>query len=139
MLQRIGRLIAGFRYENKGWHYIIVARKTARLTEQLQTSDWKPSTKTDAEEQCEFLYQPQGWAKAHRFLALRYARAEEDEKPEQYQLFDTPGYIYRVFVADMDDPVDLLAWFYNQRAGAENLIKGAPGDRQGVSGASPLH
>jgi RHS repeat-associated protein len=82
-------------YEKKGWHYIVVARKTARLIDRLQTADWKPSPKTDADEQCEFLYQPEGWARAHRFLALRYARTEEDEDPEQYQLFDTPGYIYR--------------------------------------------
>jgi len=115
-------------YEKKGWHYIVVARKTARMIDQLQTADWKPSPNTDADEQCEFLYQPEGWAKAHRFLALRYARAEEDEDPEQYQLFDTPEYIYRVFVTDMDNPLDLLVWFYNQRAGAENLIKEANND-----------
>jgi len=115
-------------YEKKGWHYIVVARKTARLIEQLQMAAWKPSPKTDAEQQCEFLYQPEGWAKAHRFLGLRYARAEEDEKPEQYQLFDTPEYIYRVFVTDMDKALDLLVWFYNQRAGAENLIKEANND-----------
>jgi hypothetical protein len=115
-------------YEKKGWHYIVVARKTARLIDELQMAEWKPSPKTDADEQCEFLYQPEGWAKAHRFLALRYVRAEEDEKPEQYQLFDTPEYIYRVFVTDMEKPLDLLVWFYNQRAAAENLIKEANND-----------
>jgi hypothetical protein len=115
-------------YEKRGWRYIVVARKTARLIDQLQAADWRPSPKTDAEEQCEFLYQPEGWAKACRFLALRYARAEEDQDPEQYQLFDTPEYIYRVFVTDMDDCLDLLVWFYNQRAGAENLIKEANND-----------
>jgi hypothetical protein len=115
-------------YEKKHWHYIVVARKTARLIDRLQAADWKPSPKTDADEQCEFLYQPEGWARPHRFLALRYARAEEEERPEQYQLFDTPQYIYRVFVTDRNDPLDLLVWFYNQRAGAENLIKEANND-----------
>lgn len=115
-------------YEKKGSHYIVVARKTARLIDQLEAADWKPSPKTDADQQCEFLYQPEGWAKGHRFLALRYARAEEDEKPEQYQLFNTPESIYRVFVTGMDEPVDFLVWFYNQRAGAENLIKEADND-----------
>src|SRR5271157_1621913 len=47
---------------------------------------------------------------------------------EQYQLFDSPQYIYRVFVTDMKRPIDLLVWFYNQRAGAENLIKEANND-----------
>jgi hypothetical protein len=43
-------------------------------------------------------------------------------------LFDTPEYRYRVFVTDMPDAICLLAWFYNQRAGAENLIKEANND-----------
>ncbi|HEY6850640.1 MAG TPA: hypothetical protein VI320_31105 [Terracidiphilus sp.] len=68
----------------------MVARKTQRLVEQLQRATWKPSPKADADEQCEFFYQPDGWSKAHRFLALRYVREEEDEKPEHYQLFDSP-------------------------------------------------
>jgi hypothetical protein len=39
-----------------------------------------------------------------------------------------PEYIYRVFVTDMEQAIDLLVWFYNQRAGAENLIKEANND-----------
>lgn len=42
-------------------------------------------------------------------------------------MFDTPEYSYRVFVTNMKESVDLLAWFY-QRAGAENLIKEANND-----------
>jgi hypothetical protein len=41
-------------------------------------------------------------------------------------LFDTPEYRYRVFVTNMTDAVDLLAWFYNQRAGASALGKNDP-------------
>src|SRR6516162_5942097 len=37
-------------------------------------------------------------------------------------------YIYRVFVTDRKEAIDLLVWFYNQRAGAENLIKEANND-----------
>jgi hypothetical protein len=33
-----------------------------------------------------------------------------------------------VFVTDMDGAIDLLVWFYKQRAGAENLIKEANND-----------
>src|SRR6202034_3295427 len=47
-------------YQQAQVHFIIVARKTARLQERLQTADWKPSPKTDAEQQCEFRYQPEG-------------------------------------------------------------------------------
>jgi len=118
-------------YEKMGWQFIVVARKTSRLVDQLQAAKWKRSPRTDADGQCEFLYQPDGWGKAYRFLALRYekpAESKDAEQPEQYQLFDTPEYTYRVFVTNMDGPLDTLVWFYNQRAGAENLIKEANND-----------
>ena len=114
-------------YEKGKALFIMVARKTPRLVETLQTAKWKP-TKTDADEQCEFRYQPEGWDKAYRFIALRYKNEKAEEKREQYQLFDTPQYLYRVFVTNMDGAIDLLVWFYNQRAGAENLIKEANND-----------
>lgn len=41
-------------YEKAKAHFIIVARKTARLLEQLQTTDWKPSPKTDADPRLAF-------------------------------------------------------------------------------------
>jgi len=47
---------------------------------------------------------------------------------EQYQLFETSKYIYRVFVTNMAGPVHELVAFYNQRAAAENLIKEANND-----------
>ena len=129
-------------YESGQCEFIVCARKTDRLVEQLQKAEWKPSKKTDADEECEFFYQPEGWAKAYRFLALRYDKAalEEQKKDqknhkkqdttdaEQYQLFDTAPYEYRVFVTNMTGAIDLLVWFYRQRAGAENLIKEANND-----------
>ena len=58
----------------------------------------------------------------------RYQKKDLLPEREQYQLFDSSQYIYRVFVTNMKRPIDLLAWFYNQRAGAENLIKEANND-----------
>jgi Transposase DDE domain group 1 len=118
-------------YEKRDCRFILVARKTARLVDELKAAGWKSSRRTDADGQCEFLYQPEGWGKAYRFLALRYAKkpeAGEAEQPEQYQLFDTPQYTYRVFVTDMDAPLDALVGFYRGRASAENLIKEANND-----------
>jgi Transposase DDE domain group 1 len=116
-------------YEKGKAQFIMVARKTGRLLEKLQSADWKPSPKTDGDEQCEFWYQPEGWAKPYRFIALRYQKkGKAAEEREQYQLFDSPEYIYRVFVSNMKRPIDLLVWFYKQRAGAENLIKEANND-----------
>ena len=118
-------------YERRGCQFIISARKTARLVDELKAAEWKPSPRTDADGQCEFRYQPEGWEKSYRFIALRYEkkpRPREADEPEQYQLFETADYTYRVFVTNLKQAVDLLVWFYNQRAGAENLIKEANND-----------
>jgi hypothetical protein len=116
-------------YEKGQVSFIMVARKTSRLLTELQSAHWRPSLRTDADQQCEFWYHPEGWGKACRFIALRYAKKEEPASArEQYQLFDSSQYIYRVFVTNMKRPIDLLVWFYNQRAGAENLIKEANND-----------
>ena len=118
-------------YEKYRCRFIVVAQKTPRLLEKLKSAHWKRSPGTDADEQCEFRYQPQGWGRAYRFIALRYEKEAEPgkkEESEQYQLFETTEYSYRVFVTSMDEPIDLLVWFYRQRASAENLIKEANND-----------
>lgn len=117
-------------YAARECRFIISARKTARLVDTLKAARWTGSPRTDADGQCEFRYQPEGWGKAYRFLALRYEKKQKPDagQPEQYQLFDTPEYSYRVFVTNLDGPIDALVWFYNQRAGAENLIKEANND-----------
>ena len=118
-------------YEKYRCQFIVVAQKTPRLLEELKAAHWKRSPRTDADEQCEFRYQPQGWGRAYRFIALRYERKPEPKKKEeaeQYQLFENAEYTYRVFVTCMDGPIDVLVWFYRQRATAENLIKEANND-----------
>src|ERR1035437_5754796 len=118
-------------YEECNVRFVISARKTSRLVELLQQAEWKPSKKTDADMECEFRYQPQGWSKEYRFVALRSEKDRQEvpaEESEQYQLFETSRYKYRVFVTDMSDPIYFVVWFYNQRAGAENLIKEANND-----------
>jgi len=118
-------------YERKDCQFIISVRKTSRLVELLKAAAWKTSPKTDADGQCELRYQPEGWAKEYRFLALRYKKkpkAKGEGESEQYQLFEVEEYSYRVFVTNMDGALDLLVWFYNQRAGSENLIKEANND-----------
>jgi hypothetical protein len=118
-------------YEKFHCRFIVVARKTARLLEELMAAQWK-SSRTDADEECEFRYQPKGWARQYRFIALRSENdSDADEEPDkvvQYQLFATKQYKYRVFVSNMAGPIDELVWFYSQRAGAENLIKESNND-----------
>jgi len=111
--------------------FVISARKTSRLVEELHQAAWKPSPQTDADAECEFYYQPEGWSKPYRFVALRYEKPRQEvaaEESEQYQLFETSHYKYRVFVTDMRDPISFVVWFYSQRGGAENLIKEANND-----------
>jgi hypothetical protein len=74
-------------YEQLNARFVIWARKTARLVEKLRQAEWKPSPKTEADAECEFRYQPEGWSKPYRFVALRKAkpREEEVEGAEQYQ------------------------------------------------------
>jgi len=116
-------------YLERGCQFVIVARKTAPLLALLSEAEWKPSPKTDADAQCEFTYQPDVWEKAFRFVALRYEQPQQPaEEVEQYQLFATSKYTYRVFVTSMKEPIHLVVAFYAGRAGAENLIKEANND-----------
>ena len=118
-------------YEEFNARFVVCARKTSRLVEQLRQAEWKPSPKTDADEECEFRYQPEGWSKAYRFVALRTEKPREEveaSESEQYQLFEPSQYKYRVFVTDLVEPIDFVVWFYGQRGSAENLIKEANND-----------
>jgi hypothetical protein len=136
--QIYGRADSGFycreavaAYEEIDARFVICARKTSRLVEELRQAQWKPSRNTDADAECEFRYQPDGWSKPYRFVALRTEKPRKEldaEETEQYQLFETSQYKYRVFVTDMSDPIDFVVWFYGQRGGAENLIKEANND-----------
>jgi len=136
--QLFGRADSGFycweavaAYRRGNCRFVIVARKTSRLVAQLRQAEWKPSPETDAEAECEFRYQPRGWGRECRFVALRYEKPPKPVKPgeaEQYQLFETSQYKYRVFVTDIAEPIHFVVWFYNQRASAENLIKEANND-----------
>jgi hypothetical protein len=63
-------------YENQGVQFIISARKTPRLVDELKAADWKRSARTNSDGQCEFRYQPEGWGyqpegwgRAYRFIA----------------------------------------------------------------------
>jgi hypothetical protein len=56
-------------YEDRSMQFIISARKTARLVEELKAAKWKSCPGTDTDGQCEFSYQPEGWGQAYRFIA----------------------------------------------------------------------
>ena len=141
-----GRVDSGFYcwdavqvYEKYECEFVMSAKKTARLVEQLKAAAWEPSPRTDADEQSEFLYQPEGWDRAYRFLALRYRKKPKpgESGKVQYQLFDTSEYVYRAFVTDMKGAISTVVAFYDARGSAENLIKEANNDT-GLT-AHPYH
>src|SRR6516165_792389 len=134
--RRYGRADSGFycleavqAYEQHDCRFVLAAQKSASLMAAVQSARWTGSPRTDADGQCEFRHQPREWPKAYRYVALRYQKKPQPErKTEQYQLFAGPEYTYRVFVTDLDAPIDVVVGFYRQRAGAENLIKEANND-----------
>jgi hypothetical protein len=76
--QSYGRADSGFycrgaveAYEESDTRFVICARKTSGLVAELRQAQWKSSPKTDAHAECEFRYQPDGWSKPYRFVALR--------------------------------------------------------------------
>jgi hypothetical protein len=133
--RRYGRADSGFyclealqAYEKHDCRFVVAAQKSASLMAAVQSARWTGSPRTDADGQCEFRHQPGEWPKSYRYIAVRYEKAKPKRETEQYQLFDGPEYAYRVFVTDIDAPIDVVVGFYRQRAGAENLIKEANND-----------
>jgi hypothetical protein len=57
---RFGVLLAGSgeTHEECNAQFVISARKTSRLGEELRQAERKPSPKTDGNAECEFRYQP---------------------------------------------------------------------------------
>lgn len=114
--------------EEHGAEYIIVAQKTTALQRKLAEVIWRWDRHLRAEVS-DFLYEPQGWEKARRYVAVR-TPIETDRKTgqEQYQLFEGERYAYRVFVTNWKTSVASVVQGYAGRAAAENLIKEANND-----------
>jgi len=69
------------------------------------------------------VYQPLGWEKAVRFVAMRIPMEEaEPEKQIQGMLFEEDRYKYRVFCTSLNDPAHKVIDEYDTRADVENLV-----------------
>jgi len=115
--------------EAHGAEYIIVAQKTTALQRKLEEVAWRPDRHLRAEV-ADFLYEPQGWDGPRRFVAVR-TPLEQGAQPgtaEQYQLFASTQYMYRVFVTNWKTSPASVVEGYAGRAAAENLIKEANND-----------
>ena len=117
-------------YTEAGCEFVLVARKTPRLVEELQAATWKRSKDTDADFECEFAYRPEGWDKPFRFVGLRYDQREPDSRdPDQMGFFEGLACRFRVFVTNLDHwTIAEVTGFYDKRAAVENLIKESNND-----------
>ena len=108
--------------------FIVSARKTSRLVEELKAADWKRrrapmpmgmrvSLSAGGLGESLSVHRPalpeeaQAHRRARAVPVVRHAGVQLSRLRDQHE-----------------EPIDALVWFYNQRAGAENLIKEANND-----------
>jgi hypothetical protein len=118
------QVVEGIEGLGKRYSYIISADKTTALVRQLEAASWKKWAGTGGV--CEFWYEPTGWERPRRFVAVRYP--VEAEPSNQYQLFATEQWKYRAFVTNREEDKRAICREYDGRATAENYIKEACND-----------
>ncbi len=105
--------------EGKRAFYAIVARLTRPLKNRL--SGLRYRRVSSGVWAGEFQYCPQGWPGPRRFVVIR--RPVPEEPSAQLTLFQMGGYTYQALVTNLAlQPLNLWR-FYNQRAGAELIIR----------------
>jgi hypothetical protein len=82
---------------------------------------WKTRSKKKGIQYNECMYQPTGWEKACRFVAMRIPKSPKEDDG-QVSLFTDDQYKYRVFVTDSKKAPRNAIADYDKRAGAENLV-----------------
>jgi Transposase DDE domain group 1 len=112
-------VVEGIEALGERYSYILVAQKTTALVRELEAADWKQWDGTGGV--CQFWYQPHGWGRARRFVAVRYP--VEQAPSDQYELFASEQWKYRVFVTNRQDEKRAICQQYDGRATAENYIK----------------
>ena len=107
--------------EEQELSYIVVARLTRWLKrEAMQVEQWRA---LDAIYSVgKFRLQLWGWERARRFVAVR-EKIRETKPARGRKLFEVPGYTFRVFVTNLNDPPEQIWRDYNQRACIEQRIE----------------
>ena len=116
-----------------GFGYTIAKR---RATVPFNPKRWKTRSKRTGIQYNECMYQPIGWEKACRFVAMRIPKSLEDDDGQQC-LFTDDQYKYRVFVTDSKKAPRNAIGDYDKRAGAENLVGEAK--REGLAAIPSKH
>ena len=108
----------------------IIANKGAKPP--FDPAGWYRPWKRKAFQYNSCLYQPSGWSKPCRFVAMRISKevSANSKEPLQYELFEDDQYTYRIFCTTLRaKPYKVIAE-YDKRADVENLI--AEAKREGV-------
>ena len=108
----------------------IIANKSANPP--LDSASWYRPWKRKAVQYNSCMYQPLGWQKPCRFVAMRIPKevSANGKEPLQYELFEDDQYTYRIFCTNLRTKPHKVIAEYDKRADVENLI--AEAKREGV-------
>lgn len=105
-----------------GFHYIFGNKRCAPPFEPKQ---WY---RRGDYEYNEVTYQPMGWEKTSRFVAMRILKEHKGDR--QLELFKDNEYLYRIFSTDLKNRPHKIIKNYDKRADVENCIEEA--QKEGV-------
>jgi uncharacterized protein (DUF3820 family) len=103
--------------------YIIVAKMTPQIKSRLRhCGGWRHLDATYSVS--EFIAKLQGWSTPRRFVIVREQEREKNQgKTKGRKLIDVPGYTYRVWVTNSEEPAEEIWRDYNLRATVEQRIE----------------
>ena len=99
--------------------YVIVAHNTTRL--QGRVAGLRYHQFRDGRAAAELDYQPMGWKRPRRFVAIRHPLPEKET--DQQCLFQTERYGYQVYVTNLKLRPEEIWYFYRRRARIELDIR----------------
>jgi hypothetical protein len=107
--------------EERGLPYILVARMSKRIKEQcFKTTEWKAIDENH--DVAEFRVQLMNWSKPVRFVVVR-ERVRQEQEAVGRILIDVPGFTFRVWATNRNDPPMEIWREYNGRAIVEQRIE----------------
>jgi len=106
--------------DGNGYGFVMVAQVTNPIKMRLPGLKYHEFNQQEKRAIAEFSYQPQGWKKPYRFIAMRQTITPD---PEEQTLFTLDKYEYQVFVTNLDLEPEYIWYFYKQRASVEINIK----------------
>jgi len=106
---------------NNGFNFIIANK---RCNPPFDPQLWYRPRKKQPYEFNSCIYQPKGWLKPVRFVAMRMPKNKKIAKDQlvQCELFEDDRYKYRIFCTDLGRKPHTVIAEYDKRADVENLV-----------------